>query len=255
MSWEIKQVAKPKLKKPILIEGLPGMGNVGKIAADFIVDNLKAKKIFEFHSYKLPQCVFVNEKNLVELPTIEMYYVNLKDKSLLLLIGDIQPLDEESCYEFCNKTLDLFKKVKGKEVITLGGIGLQKIPSSPRIYCTGNSKKIIQKYKTKNVNNNLYGFVGPIIGVSGLLIGIASQKNIPAVSLLAETFGHPNYLGIKGAREILKVLNKQLNLNLNMKQLNKEVEDIEKEIKHKLSGLEKIPQIRKKSKVDINYIG
>ena len=255
MSWEIKQVAKPKLKNPILIEGLPGMGNVGKIAVDFIVDNLKAKKIFEFHSYKFPQCVFVNEKNLVELPTIEMYYKDLGNKSLLLLVGDIQPLDEEACYEFCNKVIDIFKKVKGKEIITLGGIGLQKIPLHPKIYCTGNSKKIIDKYKSKNISNDLYGFVGPIIGVSGLLVGVADQKKIPAVSLLAETFGHPNYLGIKGAREILKILNKQLTLKLDMQQLNKEIEEIEKEIKHKTAGLKKIPQMKKKSGIDMNYIG
>ena len=45
MSWKIKQFGKkPKLKNPTLIEGLPGIGNVGKIAADFIVDELKAKK-------------------------------------------------------------------------------------------------------------------------------------------------------------------------------------------------------------------
>ena len=43
-SW-IKIVEKVKLKNPLLIEGLPGIGNVGKVAVDFIIDNIKAKKI------------------------------------------------------------------------------------------------------------------------------------------------------------------------------------------------------------------
>ena len=76
MTWElIPTLARmPKLNKPILIEGLPGIGNVGKVAADFIIDEIKAKKIFELFSYDMPNSVFVNEKNLVELPVIEIYY-------------------------------------------------------------------------------------------------------------------------------------------------------------------------------------
>jgi len=36
-----EKFSKPlKLKNPILIEGLPGIGNVGKIAIDYIIDNL-----------------------------------------------------------------------------------------------------------------------------------------------------------------------------------------------------------------------
>ena len=37
MTWKVKQFGrKPKLKKPVLIEGLPGIGNVGKVVVDFI---------------------------------------------------------------------------------------------------------------------------------------------------------------------------------------------------------------------------
>ena len=41
-SWEIEWHVKkrPKLKKPILIEGLPGIANVGKIAIDFLAQEL-----------------------------------------------------------------------------------------------------------------------------------------------------------------------------------------------------------------------
>ena len=257
MSWEIKQVSKPKLKNPILIEGLPGVGNVGKITVDFIIDKLRAKKLFEFSSYNLPHCVFINEDNLMELPTIEIYYKNLKNKTLLFLAGDIQPLDEVSCYEFCNKILDTFEKDKVREIITLGGIALQRIPKSPKVYCTGNSKKIINKYKTNGISNKIYGMIGPIIGVSGLLAGLAGKREIPAISLLAETYAHPTYLGIKGAREILKILNKELDLNINLEELDEEITKIEEEIKTKTNRIRKIQKVKKIPKIshDINYIG
>ena len=75
---------------------------------------------------------------------------------------------------------DLAKKQKVKEIITLGGIGLAEIPKKPKVYCTGNSKKIVDAYKSDLVSNNLYGVVGPIVGVSGLLLGLASKRKIDA---------------------------------------------------------------------------
>ncbi len=242
----------PKIKNPILIEGLPGIGNVGKIALDFMIDNLEAKKIFEIKSKKFPNSVFINENNLAELPKIEIFHKKIKNTDLLLLSGDIQPIEDESCYDFCEKILDLFQEFNGKEIITLGGIGLSQPPENPKVFCTANTKKIIQKYKKNNkINTNLFGLVGPIMGVSGLLLGLGKERNIPSISLLAETYGHPSYLGIKGAREILKRLNKSLSLSLNLKDLDKEIKEIKKEIKH-INALQKI---KKPKNPGINYIG
>jgi len=37
-TWKIDHIGKkPRLKSPILIEGLPGIGNVGKVTVDFVI--------------------------------------------------------------------------------------------------------------------------------------------------------------------------------------------------------------------------
>lgn len=242
-TWKINEIGKkPKLNKPILIEGLPGIGNVGKVAVDFIIGELKAKKLFEINSYTFPHSVFVNEDNLVELPTIEIFYkkFNGKKPDLLLLAGDIQPVDEVSSYEFSDKILDMVSEFDGKEVITLGGIGLSEIPKKPKLYCTANCKSIVKKYKDGIVDDKLYGVVGPIVGVSGLLVGLAKNKKIDAISFLAETYGHPMYLGIKGAREILKLLNKKLGLNVDINKLDKEIKEVESEIMKRTEQLNEV---------------
>ncbi|MBW3014827.1 PAC2 family protein [Candidatus Woesearchaeota archaeon] len=264
MAWKITPCTKnlPKLKQPVFIEGLPGIGNVGKVAVDFLIDELKAKKLYDVFSYTFPHSVFVNENNLVELPKIELYYAQLKGIDLLFLAGDVQPIDEVSSYEFCEKILDLLEDYKCREIITLGGIGLQAIPKTPRVYCTGNSKKIIQKYKKGvKLNDKLYGVVGPIVGVSGLLLGLAKKREIEAIAMLAETFGHPMYLGIKGARSILEILNKKLSLNLDIAKLEKEIVSIESEMLRRTDDLSKVSKHaalqKMKSRLgkDINYIG
>lgn len=229
MVWAIKKIGNAKIKNPVLIEGLPGIGNVGKIAIDFMIDTLKAKKLFEIVSNDLPHCVFVNEENLVELPSIEIYHKEIKGRSLLLLAGDVQPLTESSCYEFCESILDTFEKDKLQEIITLGGIALPRIPAKPKVHCTGNSKKIVQKYLAGGNQKGAHGVVGPIIGVSGVLPGLAGKRSIPSAALLAETFGHPNYLGVRGAKELLQVLDKELKLKLKINELNEEMDSVEKE--------------------------
>jgi len=259
MSYTIHPIEKINPKSCILIEGLPGIGNVGKIAVDFMIDSLDAKKVYEFHSNKFPHAVFVNEKNLIELPTIEIYYKKVRSQDVLFLSGDIQPIDEISCHEFCHELLDLVESLGCKEIVTLGGIGLHKIPKSPKVYCTANNTKIIKEYNSKLLNKNLHGVVGPIIGVTGLLVGLAKKRNISSIALLAETFGHQNYLGLKGAKEIVRVLKERFNFDVNLSKLDDQMLDLEKEL---ITKTKKISQIQKTTKKpeeikhkDTDYIG
>jgi len=253
--WTVKQLLKvKKLKNPVLIEGLPGIANVGKIAVDFTVENKKAKKLFELTSNALPHSVFIQENNLVELPKLEIYLFKTKERDILFLAGDVQPINEEGCYTFCEKILDICGKLGVKEIVTLGGIGLGHVPKKPKVYATGNNKNIIVKFKKAgSINTKPYGIIGPIIGVTGLLVGLAGDKKLSAIALLAETFAHPMFLGMQGAREILFILNKMYNLKLDLKNLDKEIKEIEEELMLKTKELAKISKKGKESQ--LTYIG
>lgn len=242
MNWTVKKVSPiPSIRSSLLLEGLPGIGNVGKIAADVVIEQLKAVKLLEFFSFTMPHSVFVNEDNLVELPSISMYHKRMKGQDLLVLTGDVQPTDEISSYELTEAILKTAKQLKVKEIVTTGGIGLAEIPKTPKVFCTGNDKALIKKYVTRaKASDQLYGVVGPIIGVSGLLLGLGEKKKIKAVALLAETLGHPAYLGIKGAREVLKTFSKTNNIKLDFKSLEKEIKHFEKSIMKKTEDLHEV---------------
>jgi len=235
--WEVTSKGKtPKLNEPLFIEGLPGIGNVGKIVVDFLIEELKAEKLCSFFSYKFPHSVFVNENNLIEMPKIEVYYKKYSGKSkkrdLLLLAGDIQPIDEESCYTFCEEVLKIVKHHKCVEMITTGGIGLQHVPDNPKVFCTGNDAKLFKEYVKKgmHVEKDIFGVVGHIVGVSGILLGLGQKRKVKGVSLLAETFGNPLYLGIKGAKEILKVLEKKFKWGIKLDRISKNIVEVENEL-------------------------
>lgn len=260
--WQITKLAKrlPRLRSPLLIEGLPGIGNVGKLAVDFMVEELGATKAYDIFSYSFPHSVFVNEDNLVELPSIALYYKRLGHckHDLLLLTGDVQPIDEYSCYEFSDALLDLCQPLGLSEVITLGGIGLPTSPGNPKVFITGNSERMVKSYaKGTRAKNNLFGIVGPIVGVSGLLVGLAGRRKINAVTMLAETYGHPMYLGVRGARHIVRLLNSKLDLRLDLRRMDREIEEMDADAlkmarEHPGGGLAKLGKSPGK---ETSYIG
>ncbi|MHB8396482.1 MAG: PAC2 family protein [Thermoplasmataceae archaeon] len=87
----IKQYKKPKLSNSILIGGLPGIGNVGKIAADYIIEKLKMQKLADIFSQYLPPQVFVSEEGLTHLVRNSIYYKKLPGRrDMLILVGDFQ---------------------------------------------------------------------------------------------------------------------------------------------------------------------
>ncbi len=262
-TWTVTPFARlPKLHKPVLVEGMPGIGNVGKIAADFLAQELHAKPLYDFFSYSFPSSVFVNERSLIELPTITLYYKSFGDKKkndLLFLVGDLQPIDEQSAYSFCDAVLDVCHKLQCREIITLGGIGLQKMPKKPQVYCTGNDQPMIQTYGHEmSVETKLYGVVGPIMGISGILLGMAARRKIPAVCLLAETYAHPMYLGIKGAQEIILRLAKKFALRVTLEKLEKDIRDIEEELLKRAEEMQKLvpgKTVAGSLKKELEYIG
>ena len=101
--------------------------------------------------------------------------------------------------------------------------------------------------------------MGPIIGVTGVLVGMAQQHKVPAIAYLTETFGHPMYLGIKSSRAVLKVLNSELSLGVKIKDLDKEIQELEQEMLKRTSELDAVSKQTALNKIagkdEISYIG
>jgi len=259
--WEIIEHANPKMLHPILIEGMPGIGNVGKISMDVLIDELKATLITSFYSKNLPNSVFVNEDNLVDLPKIVMYYKKINGQDFLFLTGDVQPVTEHASYTFSDIIIQICKDFDCRHIVTLGGIGLKNIPDNPKVYITGNDKAFVEdisnlfKKKKLTFETKIYGMVGPIIGISGLLLGVSKKNNIKAYCLLSETLGHPVYVGLKGSKAILIILMTQYGFKIKLDKLDKEIKQMDAQL-----GLLSVDGtddngVKLGKHPDVNYIG
>lgn len=252
----IKKVGKtPSLKAPVLIEGLPGIGNVARIAAEYLIEKTKAKKFMEIYSFSFPNSVFINDDSTIDMPKIEMFY-SKKKRHIIYVTGDIQPVEEKESYKMCEQIIKIAKKMKVKEIITIGGIGLLKEPNAPRVHGATNNKKLIKKFQNIGINFNGNGTVGLIIGAAGLLLGLGGLEGIDGVTLLGETLSHPEHIGMKASRAILKCLEKYLKMDFELKDMDKEIKRLGRG-KKSIELLEKelLSNMMKKSKEAHRYIG
>jgi len=224
---EIRFLSKPKLKTPIVIEGLPGIGLVGKIAADHLISKTKAKKFCELYSPYFPPQVITNEDGTVRLVKNEFFYFKEGTQDYIVVAGDFQGMSPESQYEITGKILDVLEAYKPKIVYTLGGLGTGKVVKTPKLYGAANNKKLITAHKKEGIIfTGRAG--GGIFGASGLLLGLGQLRGIDGICLMGETVGQ--VVDAKAAKVVLDKLAKLLSITIDMKDLDKQAKNTEKEL-------------------------
>jgi len=246
---------KIELKNPILIEGLPGLGIVGRIAIEYLVKGLKAKKLAELYSPHFAYYVLVTEEGSARLLCSKFYYWKDEDEKndLILLTGDSQPQTIEGQYEVAGSILDFAKKKKVNLIITIGGYR-KEVKGVPEILASSTNPELLNKALETGAKTIPLG--NPIVGTAGLILGLAKFKEVNAICLLAET---PGYLpDPKAAKSILTVLIKMLNLKVSLAGLDKEISK-SKQIEEKMIKIEEQRKIseqrRRKIEEDkVSYI-
>jgi Uncharacterized protein (ATP-grasp superfamily) len=129
----IKGQSKLKINSPVFIAGLPGIGNVGKIAVDYLIEKLEAKKIADLYSSHLPPQVMITESSRARLVRNELYFKRLRKKDYLFFTGDFQGLTSQGQYDISFSILDYISKFNPNLIITLGGYQIGKLVEVPRV--------------------------------------------------------------------------------------------------------------------------
>ena len=241
----------PELESPILVEGLPGVGNVGKLAAEHLVEQIKAKKFADIYSKFFPPQVLLDDDGIIRLVSNSLYYSKGAGKrpDLIFLTGDYQGLTPEGQYELSDYVLQLSKKMGVKLIFTLGGYGIGKMVEKPRVLGAATDMEMVEEMKKKGVVFSKGEPGSGIVGASGLLLGLGKVEGIKAVCLMGETSGY--FVDPKGAEAVLRVLASILNVEVDFSELETKAEQIDI-ITSKLKEIE-TPQEPKRE--DLGYIG
>ncbi|MDD4668546.1 MAG: proteasome assembly chaperone family protein [Candidatus Methanomethylophilus sp.] len=209
--------SRPVLKSPYFIEALPGIGNVGKIAGDFLADAFKAVKFVSIYSEDLPPQITTDEECVAHLVANELWYADIGGRDVVFLRGLSQGSTAEGQFALAQDVVSILLSLNVKRIITLGGYGTGKLVDRPRVLGAVSDAKLkpeLTDYGVTFVPNEPQG---GIIGAAGLLLGLGRVYGIDSCCLMGETSGYFN--DYKSAQAVVGILVKMFAVDPDQKEL------------------------------------
>lgn len=200
----IKLYKEPKLEKPVMFVGWPGIGNIGIIAVNTLKAILRAEEFGEIESWDFfyPRKVSIRDGLLedLEFPSNKFYYQRIEKKDLIFFIGEEQPSEGgrmyasgEKAYQLANLVLDVGLKFGCQRVYTSGAcVSPIHHQVKPRVCAVASSEKLreeIKNYQNTILMSELEGRgegEGIITGLNGLLLEVAKARGMEGICLMGE---------------------------------------------------------------------
>ncbi len=167
------------LESPVLVEGLPGAGLVGKIAADHLVDQYGMTYYGSLHCDGLPEVAVYHGESSDVLPPVRLYADAERD--LLVLQSDV-PVSPSGAPEFADCVTGWFAE---HDVFPLYLSGLpEEKEGVPELYgvATGDAESVLDDAGLVPPREN-----GLVSGPTGALLSEAGRTGLDAVGLVVQT--------------------------------------------------------------------
>lgn len=222
METIIKSDKGVKLRAPILIVGLPGIGNVGKLVAEHLRREFNAVRFATIYSPHFPHQVVMLKNGSVRLVSNRFYFIKSKKPTgsdIIILTGDVQSISPEGQYEVNSKIVEFFKnELNGSFIYTIGGYSIgDTIVKSPRVFGNATSQDVVNQFSGTGV---VFGESrGVIWGSAGLIIAFAKMNQIDGICLMGET----SFLDVdaSAAKAVILTLSRKLQLDIDTTNLDK----------------------------------
>ncbi|TFG00253.1 MAG: hypothetical protein EU541_02880 [Promethearchaeota archaeon] len=243
-----------ELHDPIILIGWPGIGLVGKIALTAIRDSIDAKLFLTIQYSDFPPKSSV-ENGKLEIPTAKVHYAKRESQDLFILTADYQPKSSEGVFEFSRKfceKLDELTTGKIKMYISMGAMVSEDNEQS-LIHISGTDENIVNSFL--EFENTKIMEKGVVAGANGILPAWAGNNGYaPGICLLSETMPLQMInLDPNASKNLVALLKKYLNIDMDYSELDKKVEEMEDMIdkfKQKQNSFIKPPSPQKKDKSD-----
>lgn len=253
MTTKVEMEKDFEVEDPVFIEGLAGIGHIGKTTVSYLVDHLDAEKIGELYSHHFPPYTIIRDNRTVDLLKNGIYQVQRDNgRDLVFIEGNAQASTPEGHYEIAEKIMELVEDVDASEVITVGGYGTGDVVEDPSVFGAVTTEDAKEGYEDYNIEFDHE--VGQIVGASGLILGLSADRGYPGICLLGET---PGFLlsDPKATEAVLQAMESILDLDIDYSDLDKKVEESQEVLKKLQNLQQKQTQDQDQQQQDLGYIG
>ncbi|ELZ13827.1 hypothetical protein C479_03241 [Halovivax asiaticus JCM 14624] len=251
---DIDVVADVELDDPVLIEGLPGVGHVGSLVAEHLLEEFEAEStlVRRIYSTAFPPQVSV-EDGVASLTCTEVYAVTeTGGEDLLVFTGDHQAQHGDGHYMLAEAFLDVAESFDVSQCYALGGVPTGELIESYDVIGAVTDESMIDDLEDAGVEFREDEPAGGIVGVSGLLLGLGVRRGVDAACLMGETSGY--LVDPKSARAVLSVLETRLGFDVEYDSLDERAEEMEA-VMGKIREMESQASMDVPSDDDLRYIG
>lgn len=208
---------KPRSENPVVVEGFPGIGLVGNIASQQIIDELDMEYLGAINSKHFPPVAMLLEGR-VNMP-VRIY--ESTEKEMIVVVSDI-PIHPNIAYIVSKSLVDWATSVNARQIVSIAGMPV--VGADHIVFGAATTEEGLESIKEEVEIFQM----GSISGIAGSIMTECFTRNLPAISLLGST-ADPNPNPIAAAA-VLKVLNNLYDLSIDTEKLVKQAEQIELEM-------------------------
>jgi len=224
-----------KPKNPVIIEGFPGVGFIGSIATEFLIEHLEAEMIGKIRAKEQMPVIAIHNSKIVD--PFGIFYSKKHNIVILRAIAPVTKIE----WDITDAVENLAKQLSAKEIISIEGIA--SMNKDPQVFYY--SKKNSTKFNKLNIEGLKEGI---IMGVTASLL---LKDTLPSSCVFVET--HSKLPDSRGAAKIVETLDKYLGLKVDPNPLIKKAEELES----KLKGIMQQSKVTEKqaNKKQLDYLG
>ena len=171
-----------------MLEAVPGVGNVGKIVVDSLVDKHPSRTIGWILHPDFPPHSTLDSNGLVSPPHININSILLPDgRTVITVGGPLQPMTAAGQHEVSEAILELASESGTPQLLVLAGLAAD--PDDREIHVICADAEVRKNLEANDIPVSREHPEAGMIGIAGLLISLSPLYGVPAVGLVAETMG------------------------------------------------------------------
>lgn len=231
-----------KPKNPVVVSGFPGIGMVGAIATEFLIQHLGTKQIGKIILDSSPPLVALHEGKLIE--PFGIYYSR---KHNIVVVHSIVALPGSE-WQVASALLSICSSLKVRELISIEGVGsaAEEAPQAARVFYYTNSpakEKALARQKIEKLKEGI--IMGPTSAV------LMKAGKLPVSCFFAQT--HDALPDSNAAAQVIKSLDGYLGLKVDFKPLMQLAAKFEQKLRGIIEQSRQAEDLRDKKQM--SYVG
>ncbi|MEW6585943.1 MAG: PAC2 family protein [Nitrospirota bacterium] len=247
----IRIYEEPRLTKPVMIVGWPGIGNIGLVAVDTLREITDAREFGEIESpdFFSPKHAVIRSGLLesLEFPANRFYYSRLRKNDVIFFIGEEQPrknsassyAEGKEAYRLANLVVDVAERFGCSRIFTSGAaVSYIHHTMRSRVWTAPNMKSLVREaaqYPNALLMSHIENMAGQgfISGLNGLLLGVARKRKREGICLMGEIPIYFQGLPIpypRASRSVLEVFSLILGIEIDFSRFDDLYRDVETQI-------------------------